>query len=160
MSTPTATQTNKLVQSGSRPTAPSQAQVDAMAESIRSLGILEPLLVNRVGDRYQIIEGGGEVRWLAAQKLGMDIVPIRVVEFDDHTEATVSLMLNMTRESIAPEEAFSGLESLVAEFGEVAEETVIERLPELRGLVAANPEFQSRLDALLSSCSINSREEP
>lgn len=77
MSSPTVTQTSKLVRNSRRHAQPSQAQVDTMAESISALGmIVKPLEVRRVGDGYEIIDG--EVRWLAAKQLSIDIVPILV----------------------------------------------------------------------------------
>ncbi|AZP73799.1 ParB N-terminal domain-containing protein (plasmid) [Pseudomonas veronii] len=154
MKNPTAVQTNKLVRSKLSPKTPSQAQVDAMAESILSYGIMEPLLVTRLGDRYEITPGGGQVRWLAAKKLAMDIVPIRVVELDDHSKAAVALICNTVRENIAPEEVINSLERLVSEFGVNAADIVTERLPELQEISAEHPEFQDRIKSLLDSCEI------
>ena len=158
MKNPTAVQPSKLVPSDMRPAPPSQAQVETMAESILSHGIIEPILVSRVGDSYQITPGGGEVRWLAAQKLGMDIVPIRVVQLDDHSRAAAALIFNTTRESIEPEEVISNLERLVSEFGEDAAEIVKERLPELQHIAAESTEFQDRIKSLLANCNIDSQE--
>jgi len=151
---PTAVQTNKLVRSKLSPKTPSQAQVDAMAESILSYGIMEPLLVTRLGDRYEITPGGGQVRWLAAKQLGMDIVPIRVVELDDHSKAAAALICNTVRENIAPEEVINSLERLVSEFGINAADIVTERLPELQEISAEHSEFQDRIKSLLDSCEI------
>lgn len=154
MKNPTAVQTNKLVRSKLSPKTPSQAQVDAMAESILSYGIMEPLLVTRLGDRYEITPGGGQVRWLAAKQLGMDIVPIRVVELDDHSKAAAALICNTVRENIAPEEVINSLERLVSEFGINAADIVTERLPELQEISAEHSEFQDRIKSLLDSCEI------
>jgi ParB family chromosome partitioning protein len=115
---------------------------------------MEPLLVTRLGDRYEITPGGGQVRWLAAKKLAMDIVPIRVVELDDHSKAAVALICNTVRENIAPEEVINSLERLVSEFGVNAADIVTERLPELQEISAEHPEFQDRIKSLLDSCEI------
>ncbi len=155
MKNPTAVQTSKLVRSKLSPTEPSQSQIDAMAESIRSCGILQPLLVSRLGDRYEITPGGGQVRWLAAQKLGMDIVPVRVVALDDHAAAASALIFNTDREEIAPEEIIDSLERLVAEFGVNAAEIVTEQLSELQQIAAEHPEYQVRIKSLLASCEID-----
>lgn len=116
--------------------------------------IVEPIKVRRVGDRYEITDG--EVRWLAAKQLKIDIVPIQVIPVDDHASSAAALLLNMDRESIAPDEVITSLERLVAEFGEDAAETVLERLPELREAAASSTEFQDRVNALLASCNIDS----
>ncbi|EMN3634447.1 ParB N-terminal domain-containing protein [Pseudomonas aeruginosa] len=156
MSIPTAIQTSKLRRNRRRLSPPSQAQVDAMAESIRDLGmIVRPLEVRRVGDSYEIVDG--EVRWLAAQQLNIDIVPIQVIQLDDHANSAAALILNMERESIEPDEVIASLERLVSEFGEDAAEIVLERLPELREAATSNPEFEDRVSALLASCKIDSQ---
>ncbi|EPG8944056.1 ParB/RepB/Spo0J family partition protein [Pseudomonas aeruginosa] len=155
MKTPTAVQTSKLVRSKISPATPSQTQVDAMAESILSDGIMVPLLVTRMGDRYEIAPGGGHVRWQAALKLGMDIVPIRVLELDDQSQAAAALIFNTAREEIAPEEVINNLERLVSEFGINAADLVTERLAELEEIAAEHPEFRDRIKSLLDSCEID-----
>lgn len=156
MSKPTSIQTAKLVPSSRRVAArPGKAQIDAMAESIRALGmIVEPIKVRRVGDRYEITDG--EVRWLAAKQLNIDIVPIQVIPLDDHEGSAAALILNMDRESIAPEEVIKNLERLAFEFGMNAAEIVLEHLPELQDAAASNAAFRDRVNALLASCSIDS----
>ncbi|MCO2278206.1 chromosome partitioning protein ParB [Pseudomonas aeruginosa] len=152
MASPTAIQTSKLRRNRRRRGPPSQAQVDAMVESIRALGmIVKPLDVRRVGDSYEIVDG--EVRWLAAQQLNIDIVPIQVIPLDDHANSAAALILNMDRESIAPDEVITSLERLVSEFGEDAAEIVLERLPELREAAA----FQQRVSVLMASCKIDTQ---
>ncbi|SUD57905.1 ParB-like protein [Ectopseudomonas oleovorans] len=156
MSSPTVTQTSKLVRNSRRHAQPSQAQVDTMAESISALGmIVKPLEVRRVGDGYEIIDG--EVRWLAAKQLSIDIVPILVIPIGEHESAAASLILNMDRESIAPEEVLSSLERLYSEFGADAAETIKEKLSELQNAAESNPELRGRINALLASCNIDSQ---
>lgn len=156
MTSPTVTQTSKLVRNSRRHTQPSQAQVDAMAESIRALGmIVQPLEVRRVGDSYEIVDG--EVRWLAAKQLNIDIVPIQVIPLGKHESAAASLILNMDREPIAPEEVISSLERLYSEFGADAAETIKEKLSELRNAAESSPELRGRINALLASCNIDSQ---
>lgn len=155
MSSPTSIQTSKLLHNSRRLAPPSQAQVDAMAESIKDLGmIVKPLEVRRVGDSYEIIDG--EVRWLAAKQLSIDIVPIQVIQLDDHECSAAALILNTDRESIEPDEVITSLERLVAEFGEDAAEIVLDRLPDLREAAATNVEFQDRVSSLLAICKIDS----
>lgn len=158
MSTPTVIQTSKIVPVSGPAMPPSQSQVDAMATSIKGMGILEPILVRKVGDRYEITPGGGMVRWLAATKLGMDIVPIRVLQLDEEDCAAASLITNMNRESIAPEETVGNLERLIEQFGEDVADLVMEQLPDLREAAASNPELQARINAVLARCKIDSEK--
>lgn len=136
------------------------SQVDAMATSIKEMGILEPILVRKVGERYEITPGGGLVRWIAATKLGIDIVPIRVLQLDEEAYAVSSLIANTSREPIAPEETVGNLERLIEEFGENAADLVIEQMPSLREAAAADPELQARINALLARCKIDSEDAP
>lgn len=153
MTTPTAIQTRRLQRNSRRLTKPSEAQVEAMAESIRSIGmIVQPIEVRRAGDGFEIVDG--EVRWLAAQKLNIEIVPIRVVPVDAHDCAAASLILNMDREAIAPAEIVSNLESLFSTFGLDASETIEQNLPELLMASEGSPELRARVDALLAKCGI------
>lgn len=158
MSTPTVIQTSKIFPNSTHAKAPSQSRVDAMAASIKDIGMREPILVHKVGHRYEIAPGGGMVRWLAATKLGMDIVPIRVVQLDYEDCAAASLIANMTRESIAPDETVASLERVIDQFGENAAELVMEQLPDLREAAASNPELRARINAVLARCKINSEK--
>lgn len=123
-----------------------------MANSITDAGgIIDPILVRPADSgKYEIVQG--EVRWLAALQLKMDIVPIRVVHFE--AEAVASLIANVERESISPEEIISGLERLVAEFGVDASEDVAKQLPSLREVSSFTPELEERIKALLRRCGI------
>lgn len=160
MSTPIVIQTSKIMPPSCSARPPSVSQVDAMATSIKEMGILEPILVRKVGERYEITPGGGLVRWIAATKLGIDIVPIRVLQLDEEAYAVSSLIANTSREPIAPEETVGNLERLIEEFGENAADLVIEQMPSLREAAAADPELQARINALLARCKIDSEDAP
>lgn len=127
-----------------------------MADNIQRAGkILVPIKVRLVGDYYQIEDG--ELRWLAALKLGIEIVPVLIIQHDHQISAAEALIFNAVPESIAPEEVISSLEKLVDSFGADAAEIVVERLPELREAAASSPEFKDRLNALLARCNIDSQ---
>src|SRR5512142_49561 len=63
------------------------ARLDELAASIKSNGVIQPIVVRRVGDRYQII--AGERRWRAAQKAGLVRVPVVVRDVAPGAEASV-----------------------------------------------------------------------
>jgi ParB family transcriptional regulator, chromosome partitioning protein len=90
-----------------------------LAESIRSQGVMQPVLVRPVGDpadgRYEII--AGERRFRAARLAGLDEVPVLVKPVSDEAAAVMALIENMQREDLNPLEEAQGLQRLVGEFG-------------------------------------------
>jgi len=86
-----------------------------LAESIRTQGVMQPLLVRPVGaSGYEII--AGERRFRAAQLAGLDEVPVLVREVGDEQAAIMALIENMQREDLNPLEEAQGLQRLVQEF--------------------------------------------
>lgn len=87
-----------------------------LAESIRSQGVMQPILVRPVGAKgYEII--AGERRFRAAQLAGLDEVPVLVKDVGDESAAVMALIENMQREDLNPLEQAQGLQRLVGEFG-------------------------------------------
>lgn len=90
-----------------------------LAESIRSQGVMQPVLVRPVGGaaegRYEII--AGERRFRAARLAGLDEVPVLVKAVADEAAAVMALIENMQREDLNPLEQAHGLKRLVDEFG-------------------------------------------
>ena len=86
-----------------------------LAESIRSQGIMQPILVRPVGaSGYEII--AGERRFRAARLAGLDEVPVLVKEVPDEAAAVMALIENIQRENLNPLEEAQGLQRLVTEF--------------------------------------------
>ena len=86
-----------------------------LAESIKSQGVMQPVLVRPVeGDRYEIIAGERRVR--AARLAGLDDVPVLVKEVPDEAAAVMALIENIQREDLNPLEEAQGLQRLVSEF--------------------------------------------
>lgn len=95
--------------------------LEELAESIRSQGIIQPLLVRRLeGDTYEII--AGERRWRGAQLAGLDSVPAVVREISDETAMAVALIENIQRQDLNAIEEAMGLQRLLDEFGLTHEE--------------------------------------
>ena len=87
-----------------------------LAESIRSQGIMQPVLVRPVtGGRYEII--AGERRFRAASIAGLDTIPVLVRDVPDETAAVMALVENIQRENLNPLEEAQGLQRLTQEFG-------------------------------------------
>ncbi|RVT83780.1 ParB/RepB/Spo0J family partition protein [Inhella crocodyli] len=87
-----------------------------LAESIKSQGVMQPILVRPVGkDRYEII--AGERRFRASQLAGLSEVPVLVKDVPDEAAAVMALIENIQREDLNPLEEAQGLQRLVNEFG-------------------------------------------
>ncbi len=91
-----------------------------LAESIKMQGIMQPILVRRLGSgandgKYEII--AGERRFRAARLAGLDSVPVLVRDVPDESAAAMSLIENIQREDLNPLEEAHGLQRLVKEFG-------------------------------------------
>jgi ParB family transcriptional regulator, chromosome partitioning protein len=92
-----------------------QQALAELAASIRSQGLMQPLLVRPVDrDRYELV--AGERRWRAAQMAGLDEVPALVREIPDAAALAMSLIENIQRENLNPMEEAAGIQRLVDEF--------------------------------------------
>ena len=91
-----------------------EAALEELALSIRSKGVLQPLLVRPKGKKYEII--AGERRYRAAQLAGLEEVPIIIREFSDQETLEIALIENLQREDLNPLEEARGYKNLL-EFG-------------------------------------------
>jgi ParB family chromosome partitioning protein len=86
-----------------------------LAQSIKSQGVIQPVLVRPLGSgRYEII--AGERRFRAAALAGLDAVPVLVKEVADEAAAVMALIENIQREDLNPLEEAQGLQRLIKEF--------------------------------------------
>jgi len=93
-------------------------ELESLADSIRSRGVLQPLLVRPVaGDprRYEIV--AGERRWRAAQRAGVHELPVVVYALSDRETLEVALLENVQRQDLSPIEEADGYRRLIDEFG-------------------------------------------
>lgn len=95
-----------------------EASLQALADSIRAHGVLEPLLVRSVGEgKYEIV--AGERRYRAAQMVGLTEVPVRVLDLSEREAHLLALVENLQREDLNPyEETLGVLELLSEDLGE------------------------------------------
>lgn len=92
-----------------------QEELEELAESIRELGVIEPIVVRLLEDKkYEII--AGERRWRAAQVAGLKQIPVIVHEVDDRTAAIITLVENLQRENLNPIEEAKGIKQLIENF--------------------------------------------
>jgi ParB family chromosome partitioning protein len=90
------------------------AKIGELATSIRNQGIIQPLVVRRNGDGYELI--AGERRWRAAMRAGLTHVPIVVRDASDHEALQLALVENLQREDLNPIEEANGYRRLQEEF--------------------------------------------
>ena len=87
----------------------------ALSESIRNHGVLQPLVVRKAGDAFQLI--AGERRLRAAQLAGLAEVPVHVVAFDDQQAHEAALVENIQRSDLNPVEKAQGFKDYLDKFG-------------------------------------------
>ncbi len=97
-----------------------EAKIRELASSLKEHGMIQPLIVRRVGDVYRLV--AGERRLRAAEHAGMTEIPVVLREMDDREAMEVSLVENLQREDLGPLEQAAAFQRLVDEFGLTQEE--------------------------------------
>jgi ParB family transcriptional regulator, chromosome partitioning protein len=92
-----------------------EGSLEGLADSIRSQGIIQPLLVRRQGNRYELI--AGERRWRAARLAGMAKVPVVVKNIPDKDLLEIALIENIQRENLNPIEEAQAYQRLIENVG-------------------------------------------
>lgn len=109
------------------------AALNALAENIAELGVIQPLTVRPYGDGYQIV--AGERRWRAAKIAGLTEVPVRIMNLDDEQTMVIALIENLQREDLNPIETAQGYKQLMEKFN-MTQEEVAKRVGKPRPSVA------------------------
>ena len=91
-----------------------------LVESVKTKGVIQPLIVREHGGKYEII--GGERRWRAAQQAGLREVPVLVKDFSDKEAMEVALIENLQRQDLNALEEAEGYRRLMDEFSNTQEE--------------------------------------
>ena len=98
-----------------------ESALQDLADSIREHGIIQPLTVRKLSSGYyQII--AGERRWRAARIVGLQEVPVIVVEADDRKAAELAMIENLQREDLNPMEEAAGYQTLIEQYHMTQEE--------------------------------------
>jgi ParB family transcriptional regulator, chromosome partitioning protein len=105
-----------------------------LTASIRELGVLQPILVRKVGhERYELV--AGERRWRAAKRAGLQVIPIVMREVTDELSLQHALVENLHRENLNPLEEAAGYQQLIEDFN-LTQEEVAQRVGKSRSAVA------------------------
>ena len=110
-----------------------EQKIDELAESIRTQGVLQPLLVRRNGDGYELV--AGERRWRAALRAGLKEIPAVVRAVTDHQALELALVENLQREDLNPIDEARALRRLQEDFG-FTQEQISDKVGKSRPAVA------------------------
>jgi ParB family chromosome partitioning protein len=120
-----------------------------LKDSIKTHGVLQPVVVRRVGDQYQLI--AGERRLRAAQEAGLKTIPVHFVDFNDQQAMEAALVENIQRSDLNPIEKAQGFKDYLDRFG-LNHEQLAQRLglarstiTNLVNLLELTPEVQNAL---------------
>ena len=108
-------------------------KLEELSESIKTYGILQPILVQKKDGYYEII--AGERRWRAALKAGLKEIPVIIREYTDKEILELSLIENIQREDLNPIEEAEAYKRLIDEFG-MSQEEMAKRVSKSRSAVA------------------------
>lgn len=104
-----------------------------LAHSIKQHGVIQPLVLRRIGERYQIV--AGERRFRASKMAGLKKVPAVVKEFTEREVSEIAIIENLQREDLNPIESAKAIQSLIDNY-ELTQETVADRIGKSRSAVA------------------------
>lgn len=110
-----------------------ESALQELADSIKAVGVIQPILVRKTGDRYTII--AGERRWRASRAAGMDEIPAIVRDWDEVKRLEAALIENLQRDDLNPVEEAMGVSRLMEQCG-LTQEQAAERLGKSRPAVA------------------------
>lgn len=108
-------------------------KINELAESIKKHGIIQPIIVRKQGDMFQIV--AGERRFRAAQRNGMEEVPAIVKNLDDRQTATIAVIENIQRENLTAIEEAKAFKQIM-ESEEITQEVLAQRLGKAQSTIA------------------------
>lgn len=98
----------------------SEEKIEELSKSIKEHGIIQPIVVRRKGEKYEIV--AGERRWRAARKAELGRVPCLIRELSDEQNMLIAIIENMQREDLNPVEEAEGLHQMIVTFGMTQEQ--------------------------------------
>lgn len=125
----------------------SQEELEALSNSIVKYGVISPITVRRVGERYVII--AGERRWRAARMAGLSEIPVIIISADDKKAAEIALVENIQRSDLNPVEEAQAYAALIDQYG-LTQEEVAEQIGKSRSSVTNSLRLLDLPDAVLS----------
>ena len=111
----------------------SEASLAELAASLKGTGLIQPVVVRRVGERFELI--AGERRWRAAQLAGLKTIPIIIKNVDQFAQAQMALVENIQRENLNPIDRAAAYHALITQLG-LTQAELAQRLGEDRSSIA------------------------
>ncbi len=110
-----------------------EESLEELANSIKEYGLIQPIVVAKKEDYYEIV--AGERRWRASKKAGLKEVPVIIREDDERRNKEIALIENIQREDLNPIEKAMGIRSLMDEYG-LTQQKVADILGKARSSIA------------------------
>lgn len=107
--------------------------LDGLVESVKALGVLQPILVRTIDDGYELI--AGERRWRAARRAGLTTIPVIIKNADDESSLEQALVENLHRQDLNVLEEAAAYQQLIDDFG-LTQDEVAQRVGKSRSSVA------------------------
>ena len=107
--------------------------LDELTKSVKQYGVLQPIIVKKIGNRYEIV--AGERRWRAAQAAGLSEVPVVVRDYDDQKAKEIAIIENIQRTDLNPIEEALAYQGLMNTYKQT-QEMISARLGRSRSYIA------------------------
>ncbi|WMT41023.1 nucleoid occlusion protein [Paenibacillus sp. D2_2] len=108
-------------------------KIDELCQTIKTHGVIQPIVVRYRNDRYEII--AGERRWRAVKKLGMESIPAILRDFNDSQAASIALIENLQREGLTAIEEALAYQNLI-DLHHLTQESLAQRLGKSQSTIA------------------------
>lgn len=110
-----------------------QDALQDLANSIKVHGVIQPIIVNKMGDRYVIV--AGERRWRASRLAGLKTVPCLIKNYSNQEMSEISIIENLQRENLNPIESARAIQNLISDYS-LTQEEVADKIGKSRPVVA------------------------
>jgi ParB family chromosome partitioning protein len=125
---------NDIVSSPYQPrTIFDDSKIDELCQTIKTLGVIQPIVVRFRNDKYEIV--AGERRWRAVKKLGLETIPAIVRDFNDSQAASIALIENLQREGLTSIEEAVAYQNLI-DLHQLTQESLAQRLGKSQSTIA------------------------
>ncbi|MEC0093769.1 nucleoid occlusion protein [Paenibacillus macquariensis] len=109
------------------------SKIDELCQTIKTHGVIQPIVVRYRNDKYEII--AGERRWRAVKKLGLETIPAIVRDFNDSQAASIALIENLQREGLTSIEEAVAYQNLI-DLHQLTQESLAQRLGKSQSTIA------------------------
>jgi ParB family chromosome partitioning protein len=109
------------------------SKIDELCQTIKTLGVIQPIVVRFRNDKYELV--AGERRWRAVKKLGLETIPAIIRDFNDSQAASIALIENLQREGLTSIEEAVAYQNLI-DLHQLTQESLAQRLGKSQSTIA------------------------